>query len=91
MKFNHEETISQELVAYFKEYTTELDVAKACEKHSVGFHTLRRLRLGETPVSNEKNEKALIGLMKLAIKNADDKIGKAEKCKKDVQKILDLV
>lgn len=91
MKFNHEKKIDESLVSHFQDYTTEIDVAKACEKTNVGFHTLRRLRLGQTPVSNIKNESALIALMDLTIENANKDISKAEKCKVDIQKILDLV
>ncbi|KUJ53996.1 hypothetical protein [Chryseobacterium aquaticum] len=91
MNLNYSKPINEDLVNYFKEYTTNLDVAKSCEIHGVGFHTLRRLRTGDIPVSNEKNENAIKELMRLAIINADSKILKAKKCKKDVQKILDLV
>ena len=51
MTFNHNTPISTQLTNYFKDYTTEIDVAKACEKSGIGFHTLRRLRLGEINVS----------------------------------------
>ena len=69
----------------------EKDVAKASDIVGVGFHTLRRLRLGELRISNEKNAKAIIELVKLAIKNAESDIEKASKCKKDLTKILDWI
>ena len=91
MTFNHNTPISEQLTNYFKDYTTEIDVAKACEKSGIGFHTLRRLRLGEINVSNEANENAIIELMRLAIKNAENNIHKATQCKIDLTEILDCV
>lgn len=91
MKLDHTKPISDEISAYLKEYTDELDIAKACEVHNVGFHTLRRLRLGGTLVSNSKNENAIIELMKLAVKNAEESITKARKIKKHIKQILDTI
>ncbi|RMZ58988.1 hypothetical protein D1632_15595 [Chryseobacterium nematophagum] len=91
MTFNYNTCISEQLTNYFKDYTTEIDVAKACEKSKIGFHTLRRLRLGEINVSNKANENALIELMRLAIKNAENNIHHAIECKNDLTEILDCV
>ncbi len=93
MTFNYNAPISEELTKYFKEYTTEIDVADVCKKTDVGFHTLRRLRLGETNVSNEENGKAITELMKTAIENAKNKkeriIKDERKMKKNLIQIFD--
>lgn len=90
---NHDlgKPVKADLVKYLKEFTSELDVAKVCEYTSVGFHTLRRLRLGETNVANADNANALNELSKIALKNAEAKIKDDQKKKNDLSKILDTI
>lgn len=93
MTYDFNTPISDDLVNYFKKYTTEIDVAKVCEKSGVGFHTLRRLRLGSIKVSNEENGNAITELMKLAVenvKNQKENVCKDEKkMKKNLTEMLD--
>lgn len=57
---------------YLDKYTSYSDVGKVSEETGVGFFTLKRLRLGEINVSNEKNKKAIESLVQTAIKNAGE-------------------
>ena len=91
MTFDLKKPISDELQNYLREYTTEIDVAEACKITDVGFHTLRRIRLGDTPVSNEKNANAVTELMRIAISNAKDRREKIGKDEKKLVKILDCI
>lgn len=90
---NHDlgKPVKADLVKYLKEFTSELDVAKVCESTNVGFHTLRRLRLGETNVANAENANALNELAMIALRNAEAKIKEGQKKRKDLTKILDTI
>jgi len=91
MNYEVGKPIKPELVNYLKEFTTELDVAEVCKNQKVGFHTLRRLRLGDTKVANSENADALKELTKIALTNAEAKIKDSQKKKKNLTKILDTI
>ncbi|MDV4024431.1 hypothetical protein CMT52_08800 [Elizabethkingia anophelis] len=95
MTFDYKEPISQELKAYLVKYTTDDDIAAVVAKDDVEvkFHTLRRLRLAETPVVNKKNAVAITELFRRAIENAGklkEEAGKDEKkMKNNLTQIFD--
>lgn len=84
--------IKQDLVNYLKEFTSELDVAEVCKNiPEIGFHTLRRLRLGDTRVANQHGALAIKDLTKIALKNAEARIKDSQKKKRNISKILETI
>lgn len=73
MKINLKAPINKFWKDYLQKYTGPADVGEVSNKTSVGFYTLKRLRLGETNVANEENKKAIEALVLIAIKNATKK------------------
>lgn len=90
MKFTHGQPISELLSAYLVEFTDKNDAADVSVKTGVSLSTVLYLkrRVGTVTLNNET---AIVELMRKAIKNAETRITVARKCKKDVQRILDLV
>ena len=93
INMNHDlgKPVKADLVKYLKEFTSELDIAKVCESTSIGFHTLRRLRLGETNIANTENANALNELSKIALINAEAKIKDGQKKKRDLTKLINTI
>lgn len=63
-------TISSELKKCIKDHTSELDVADVSRSTGVGYHTVRRLRLGELEITNEERTEVTLQLMERALENS---------------------
>lgn len=87
-KSNLKKRISNNWKDFFKEYTKPKDVAKITLDHSIGYNTLHNIKICNANISNEKNQKALYALAKVAIDNAKEIIKTAEK---DIKKMEDSI
>ncbi|WP_428067333.1 hypothetical protein [Chryseobacterium gambrini] len=92
MTINLKAPISKFWKDYLIKYTDpRVDVAIVSKSLEVGYDTVRRLRLGEINVSNEKNKKAVEALVKIAIKNASEKREKLQSDENDMKENLSIV
>lgn len=100
MKFNYNEPISDALKEDFIKHTNDDDVAAVVSMPNIkiGFHTLKKLRIGDPKigkVTNENKADALKELYKRAIINAGNKKESAvrdeRKMKKNLTKIFDCI
>ncbi|AZA91185.1 Uncharacterised protein [Chryseobacterium nakagawai] len=65
-------TISSEIIECIKKHTSELDVTDVARATGAGFHTVRRLRLGELKINNNERVESTLLLMEKALENSKD-------------------
>lgn len=87
MLFNQEnfgKPISEQLSKYLSDWTTENDVADVWRETGVSTSTINYVKRGLNSLT-ENNSKAILALMKIAVKNCTNKIEYAKRVKKDLE------
>lgn len=79
--------ISTELSNYLRTYTDKFDRADISTKTSVSLSTIRDV-IHRSNTLTENNSKAIVELMKMAIKNCENKIVKSTEVKEELELML---
>lgn len=79
--------VSEKLSNYLRKYTDKFDRANVATKTGIGTSTIRDVVL-RTNSLTEKNSKAIIELMRIAVKNCTNRIKGASEVKEDLETML---
>lgn len=87
MAFEYGKPINENLSNFLLEFTTKKDIADVSASTGVSISTIDYVKRRNNTVT-ENNERAMIELIKVAVRNSDAKIKRAKECKRELEKIL---
>lgn len=90
MSFEYGKPISEELSNYLIEFTNKKDVADVATKTGLSISTIDYVRRRSNTIT-ENNQVGIVELIKRAVKNAENSISRAKRCKQDLGKTLDCI